>query len=124
MHEEDFRKPSLEEVWSIIASEISKEKKTLIVYIQLHNVSKSGGILLKCLGTQLNSKSGNEPKEWCPYFHELQDCYDYRPNVTPLYVGSSIKSPPTQSSSVETEEDKDVEQKIQQSSKKAKVRDL
>jgi hypothetical protein len=120
-HEADFRKPSLKKktIWSIIASDINKETKLNGTYSATQCEQKWKNITKVYRDTvDHNMKSGNERKE-CPYFHELQDFYGYRPNVTPLYVSSSIKSPQTQSSSVETEDEKDVEK---QTSKKPKVK--
>lgn len=123
-HEADFRKPSLKKktIWSIIASDINKETELNGSYSATQCEQKWKNITKVYRDTvDHNMKSGNEPKE-CPYFHELQDCYGYRPNVTPLYVSSSIKSPQTQSSSVETEEEKDVEKQTKHTSKKSKVK--
>ncbi|XP_060577273.1 uncharacterized protein LOC132734530 [Ruditapes philippinarum] len=106
-------------IWLIIGSDINKETKLNGTYSATQCEQKWKNITKVYRDTvDHNMKSGNERKE-CPYFHELQDFYGYRPNVTPLYVSSSIKSPQTQSSSVETEDEKDVEK---QTSKKPKVK--
>ncbi|XP_063438753.1 uncharacterized protein LOC134719719 [Mytilus trossulus] len=87
-HQTLFEKPSVKkkDVWLKISKAMA-EKNYLFNPAQCEQKWKN---LTKVYRDTVdhNRKTGNERKE-CAFFEELEECYGYRPNVTPLYTMGS-----------------------------------
>ena len=99
-------------VWKKIADEMSDDDSSVLVTAtqckqKWKNINKK---FRDCV--DYNSKTGNDKKE-CPFYHELQDCYGYRPNVHPQYTASSSRKAELEDASTSsTEETTSVSQPV------------